>query len=39
LDVLTPQQRAKLEKLQGKKIALTWNYDALVPEDADLGPP
>ncbi|MGO8691999.1 MAG: Spy/CpxP family protein refolding chaperone [Thermoguttaceae bacterium] len=33
LDVLTPEQRAKLEKLQGKKIEVTWPYDALMPED------
>jgi hypothetical protein len=33
LDVLTPEQRAMLEKLQGKKIELKWDYDVLVPED------
>jgi Spy/CpxP family protein refolding chaperone len=34
LDVLTPEQRAKLEKFVGKKIEVTWDYEALVPEDA-----
>jgi hypothetical protein len=34
LEVLTPEQRAKLEKLQGKRIELTWPYDELIPEDA-----
>jgi len=33
LDVLTPEQRAKLDKLQGKKIEITWPYDELVLED------
>jgi hypothetical protein len=36
LDVLTPEQQAKLEKLQGKKIEVTWPYDALIPEDAEF---
>jgi hypothetical protein len=33
LEVLTSEQRAKFEKLQGKKIEVTWPYDELVPED------
>lgn len=33
LDVLTPDQRAKLEKLQGKKIELKWPYESMVPKD------
>jgi Spy/CpxP family protein refolding chaperone len=33
LDVLTPKQRAKLDKLVGRKIEVTWDYDALVPDD------
>ena len=36
LDILTPEQRAKFEKLQGKKIEVTWPYDALIPEDAEF---
>jgi hypothetical protein len=36
LDVLTPEQRAKLEKLVGKEIDVTWGYDALIPEDAEF---
>ncbi len=33
LDVLTPEQRAKFDKLQGKKIELNWPYDDLLSED------
>jgi Spy/CpxP family protein refolding chaperone len=33
LEVLTPEQRAKFEKLQGKKIEVTWPNDELLPED------
>ena len=33
LDVLTPEQRAKFEKLRGKKIEVNWPYDELLPED------
>jgi Spy/CpxP family protein refolding chaperone len=33
LDVLTPEQRAKFEELQGKKIEVTWPYDAWIAED------
>jgi hypothetical protein len=33
LDVLTPEQRVKLEKIVGKQIKLEWDYDALVPDD------
>jgi hypothetical protein len=36
LEVLTPEQRAKLEKLVGKEIEVTWDYDALVPDDGVL---
>lgn len=36
LDVLTPGQQTKFEKLQGKKIEVMWPYDALMPEDADF---
>ena len=36
LDILTPEQRAKFEKLTGKKINVTWQYDSLIPEDADF---
>lgn len=31
--VLTPEQRAKLEKYVGKEIEVTWDYDALLPDD------
>ena len=31
--VLTPEQRVKLEKFTGKEIEVTWDYDALVPDD------
>jgi Spy/CpxP family protein refolding chaperone len=33
LDVLTPEQRTKLEKLQGRKVEIAFPYDALVPEE------
>ena len=33
LDVLTSEQRAKFEKLLGKKIKVEWPYDQLLPED------
>jgi hypothetical protein len=33
LEVLRPEQRAKLEKLTGKEIEVTWDYDALEPGD------
>jgi hypothetical protein len=33
LDVLSSEQRAKFEKLQGKVIKIDWPYDALLPED------
>ncbi len=36
LEVLTPEQRVKFEKLQGKKIEVTWSYDELAPEDFPL---
>jgi hypothetical protein len=36
LDVLTPSQRAKFEKLQGRKVDLTWPDDLLVPEDTEF---
>lgn len=36
LDVLTPEQRAKFDKLFGKKIEVKWPYDKLVPEDAEF---
>jgi hypothetical protein len=31
--VLTPEQRVKLEKFLGKEIAVTWDYDELIPDD------
>ena len=31
LDVLTPEQRAKLEEFTGQEIEVTWDYDALAP--------
>ena len=34
LDVLTPEQRAKFDKLQGRKIEVKWPYRELIPEDA-----
>ena len=34
LEILTPEQRAKLEKSVGKEIEVTWDYDVLIPEDA-----
>ena len=33
LDILTPEQRAKFENLQGTKIEAKWPYDELLPED------
>ena len=36
LDVLSSEQRAKFEKLQGKKIELNWPYDELLPEDLEI---
>jgi hypothetical protein len=36
LDILTLEQRTKFEELQGKKIEVTWPYDALMPEDAEF---
>ncbi len=36
LGVLTPVQRAKLEKFVGKEIDVTWDYDALVPDSGVL---
>ena len=36
LELLTPEQRAKFEKLQGKKIEVNWPYDELLPEDIPL---
>ena len=36
LDVLNPEQRAKFEKLQGKRVEVRWPYDELVPEDVPL---
>jgi Spy/CpxP family protein refolding chaperone len=36
LDILTPAQRAKFEKLQGRKIDVTWPYDQMVPEDVNF---
>jgi hypothetical protein len=38
LDILTPDQRARFDKLQGKKIDLTMPYEAWMPEDADSWP-
>jgi Spy/CpxP family protein refolding chaperone len=36
LDVLTPEQRAKFDKVQGKKIEVKWAYETLIPEDAEF---
>ena len=36
LDVLTPQQRAKFDKLQGKKIEVRWSDDELIPQDTEF---
>ncbi len=33
LVALTPEQRVQFEKLQGKKIEVTWPYDELTPMD------
>lgn len=33
LDTLVPEQRAKLEKFLGKKIEVSWNYDAFMQGD------
>ena len=33
LDVLTAEQREKLDKLQGKKIEVKWPDEELVPKD------
>jgi hypothetical protein len=34
MEVLTPEQRAKLEKLVGRNVDLAWDYDVLVSDDA-----
>jgi hypothetical protein len=39
LDVLTPEQRAKFEKLQGNKIDMTPNYEAQTPDDSEFWKP
>ncbi len=36
LDVLTPEQRAKFDKLQGRKIEVKLSDDELIPEDAEF---
>ena len=36
LDVLTPGQRTRFEKLRGNKIELARPYDTLIPEDAEF---
>ena len=36
LEVLTPEQRAKLDQLQGKLVDLQRNYDALTPEEIEF---
>ena len=33
LDVLSSEQRARFDKLQGKKVEVNWPYDELLPED------
>jgi hypothetical protein len=33
LEVLAPDQRTKLEKFVGKAIEVTWDYEALAPDD------
>jgi hypothetical protein len=33
LEVLTPEQRAKLAKFVGQEIELTWDYDAMMRDD------
>ena len=35
LDVLTPDQRAKFDNLQGRKIEVRWSDDELIPQDAE----
>ncbi len=36
LDVLTPDQRAKFDNLQGRKIEVRWSDDELIPQDAEF---
>ena len=36
LEVLTPEQRTKVEELQGKKIDVTRHYDGMAPEDIEV---
>jgi Spy/CpxP family protein refolding chaperone len=36
LDVLTSEQRTKFQKLHGRRIETTPDYDALIPEDFDF---
>jgi hypothetical protein len=36
LDVLTPEQQVKFDKLQGRKIKVKLPYDKLIPEDAEF---
>jgi hypothetical protein len=33
LDILTSEQRKKLEKLWGKEIEVNWNYESLIKPD------
>jgi hypothetical protein len=33
LEILAPEQRAKLDELVGKEIEVTWDYEALIPDD------
>jgi hypothetical protein len=36
LNALTPEQRAKFETMQGKKIEVTWHYDSMTLEDVEF---
>jgi hypothetical protein len=36
LNVLTPEQRAKFDKLQGRKIEVRWSDDELIPKGAEF---
>jgi hypothetical protein len=36
LDILTPEQRAKFDKMVGTKIEVKWSYEDLIPENAEF---
>jgi hypothetical protein len=36
LEILTSEQQAQFDKLQGKKIEVKWSYEEWIPEDAEF---